>query len=64
MANWEILLTALGLLLIVEGILPFLSPGRLRKMLLEVSSLDDRTLRLAGLAAMLAGLLVLYLARS
>lgn len=63
MVNWNVLLTALGLMLVIEGILPFLSPARLREMLDQVMGMDDRTLRIAGLVAMLAGLGLLYLAR-
>jgi len=60
---WEHLLTALGLLLVLEGILPFLSPYRLRQALLELARLPDRVLRGFGLGSMLAGLLILYLLR-
>jgi len=61
---WENLLAALGLLLVLEGILPFLSPYRLRQALLELARLPDRTLRAFGLGSMLLGLLVLYFLRS
>lgn len=63
MINWEILLTALGLVFVFEGILPFLSPGWLREVLSQVIQLDDRTLRVAGLMAMFAGLGLIYLGR-
>ncbi len=62
MGSWEILLTALGLMLLLEGILPFLSPARLREVLAQVVRMDDRSLRIAGLAAMLTGLGLIYLA--
>lgn len=57
------LLAALGLMLVLEGILPFLSPGLLRQTLLQLTRLEDRALRLGGLASMATGLLVLYLFR-
>ncbi len=63
MMSWELLLTALGLMLVLEGISPFLGPGRFREMLLQVSRLDDRTLRIAGFCAMLGGLLLVYLGK-
>ncbi|NMQ19241.1 DUF2065 domain-containing protein [Candidatus Competibacter phosphatis] len=60
---WNELLAAFGLMLVLEGILPFLSPGRLRQTLLQMAKLEDRALRLIGLASMLLGLLVLYVFR-
>ena len=60
---WNELLAAFGLMLVLEGILPFLSPGRLRQTLLQMAKLEDRVLRLVGLASMLLGLLVLYVFR-
>ena len=57
---WDELLAAFGLMLVVEGILPFLSPSALRQSLLRMAQLEDRTLRFVGLGSMLLGLLVLY----
>jgi len=54
---------ALGLMLVIEGILPFLSPTSLRRTLASVSELDDRSLRILGLASMAVGVLLLYLVR-
>jgi uncharacterized protein YjeT (DUF2065 family) len=55
------LFIALALLLVIEGVLPFLAPGLLRRTLLEVARQDDRTLRMTGLVSMLAGVGFLYL---
>ncbi|MEX0729242.1 MAG: DUF2065 domain-containing protein [Aquisalimonadaceae bacterium] len=63
MGNWEILLTAIGLMLIFEGIMPFLSPARLREMLSQIMRMNDRTMRTIGLGAMLVGLGLIYLVR-
>ena len=60
---WDDLLRALGLMLVIEGIMPFLNPRGLREALLTLAQLDNRTLRVAGLMAMAAGLVVLYLIR-
>ena len=60
---WDELLAAFGLMLVLEGILPFLNPGALRQTLLHIDHLQDRVLRLAGLASMALGLLVLYFFR-
>lgn len=54
------LLVAFCLLLVLEGILPFLAPSRWRKMLLTVSQFSDRGIRVAGLTSMLIGVLLLY----
>jgi uncharacterized protein YjeT (DUF2065 family) len=62
-AMWDELLAAFGLMLVLEGILPFLSPGVLRQTLLRMAQLEDRVLRLVGLASMALGLLVLYFFR-
>ncbi len=57
------LLTAIALILIIEGIWPFLSPRSLRKALFSIVQNNDKTMRLTGLFTMLAGLLLLYLVR-
>lgn len=61
---WPDLAAALGLLLVIEGLLPFLDPAGMRRVLAAVSGKTDRALRIAGAASMLAGLLVLWLFRS
>ncbi len=57
---WQTFLLAFSLLLVLEGMLPFLNPAAYRRMLLMASRLDDRTLRLFGFGAMLVGLLLMY----
>jgi uncharacterized protein YjeT (DUF2065 family) len=57
------LLAAIALVLIVEGIIPFLSPGALRQAMEHAAQLPDRTLRRFGLASMVAGVLLLYFVR-
>jgi uncharacterized protein YjeT (DUF2065 family) len=61
--NWSDLLAALALVLVLEGMIPFLNPGLLRRMLETASQLDDRALRVTGLVSMLAGIAMLYLVR-
>jgi uncharacterized protein YjeT (DUF2065 family) len=61
--NWGDLLTALALVLVIEGIVPFVSPQSLRRMLATVSQLDDRSLRITGLVSMILGVVMLYLVR-
>jgi hypothetical protein len=60
---WIDLLTALALVLVLEGIMPFINPAGLRKMIVVVAQMNDVTLRFIGLSSMLAGLLLLYLVR-
>jgi len=61
--NWNDLLAALALVLVIEGIVPFLNPQSLRKMLVTVAQLDDRTLRITGLISMICGVVMLYIVR-
>ena len=60
---WGDLLTALALLLVIEGIMPFVSPQSLRRMLAAAAQLDDRSLRIVGLVSMICGVVMLYLVR-
>jgi hypothetical protein len=57
------LLTAVALLLIIEGIPPFLSPRTLRKTLFAIVQQNDKSLRWTGLVSMLVGVGLLYLIR-
>ncbi len=61
---WTDILTALALVLVIEGMLPFISPEKYRDWVLQVIKLPDAQLRNAGLIAMIAGLLLLFLVRS
>ena len=60
---WQDLLAAFALLLVIEGIVPFLNPAWMRRTMLVVSQVNDRTLRFAGLTAMVLGCLLLYFVR-
>lgn len=60
---WDSLAGALALLLIIEGMLPFLSPTGLRRSLAQIAQMDDRTLRTIGFVSMLMGLALLYFVR-
>ena len=57
---WGQLLGALALMLVLEGLLPFLSPRRWRRMFEEVTRLSDGQLRFLGLSSMLGGVLLLW----
>jgi len=57
------LLTALALMLVIEGILPFLVPGLWRETFRRLIELSDGQIRFIGLTSMLAGLLLLFIVR-
>ena len=61
MIRWHDLGAALALLLVLEGILPFLSPERLRRILRLVDNMGDQQLRFVGITSMLLGLVLLYI---
>lgn len=64
MFSWSDLLAALALYLVLEGIMPFMSPASLRRAALaSFASLSDSQLRMLGLLSMLAGVFLLYLVR-
>ncbi|MEM8497016.1 MAG: DUF2065 family protein [Pseudomonadota bacterium] len=48
------------LVLVIEGIIPFVSPKTYRNAALTAVSLHDRQLRMLGLASMLSGTALLY----
>lgn len=54
-------LVALSLVLVIEGILPFLSPRRWRALAATIATVDDRTVRVVGLGSMISGIVLLYL---
>lgn len=58
---WQEFGIALCLMLVLEGVLPFLSPGRWRRAIVQVLRLSDSQLRLMGLTGMLLGTALLYL---
>ena len=54
-------LTALGLVLVIEGLLYALVPAKLKAMMQSVQKLSDDQLRIAGVAAMASGVVVVWL---
>ena len=61
---WQDIFTAFALYLIIEGMIPFVSPANFRKTVARMAELGDNNLRIAGLVAMAAGLLLLYFVRN
>ena len=58
----DVLLAALALMLVIEGILPFTSPRIWRETFRTLIEMSDGQIRFAGLASMLIGLAILFLA--
>ncbi|CAN5880124.1 DUF2065 domain-containing protein [soil metagenome] len=56
---WQEFAVAFGLMLVLEGIAPFLNPDAVRRFMSQAARLDDATLRFAGLTCMLLGVLLL-----
>jgi uncharacterized protein len=59
----NLLLTAVALMLIIEGMMPFLLPAWWRETFRRLIEMTDGQIRSLGLASMLAGLVLLYIAR-
>ena len=60
---WTELLTAIALVLILEGIMPFLSPGGVRRALLMFAEMSEGSLRVMGLTLMVLGVVLLTVVR-
>jgi uncharacterized protein YjeT (DUF2065 family) len=58
------LLMALALMLILEGVLPFLAPNLWRDTFRRIIQMSDGQIRFVGLSSMLIGLLLLLWART
>jgi uncharacterized protein YjeT (DUF2065 family) len=57
------LLTAFGLMLVLEGLLPLLAPKAWRQTFQRMLELKDGQLRFVGLVSMVGGLLLMFLSR-
>lgn len=52
-------ISALGLVFVIEGIMPFAFPKQWREMLKKVTKQKDNALRYSGLFSMLIGVIIL-----
>ena len=57
----DVFFTALALVLIIEGLLPFFSPRGWRRVFEKMIKMSDGQIRFYGLASMLVGLVVLLI---
>jgi uncharacterized protein YjeT (DUF2065 family) len=61
--EWSDLWAAFALYLVLEGLMPFANPNGMKRALAQLSQLDERMLRIAGLVSMIAGAVLLYFVR-
>jgi uncharacterized protein len=61
---WGDLFAGLSILMVLEGLLPFLNPGGARRVFAQLANLSERDLRIGGLVSMGVGALLLFLVRS
>ena len=64
MASGTVFLMALALMLILEGVLPFLAPNLWRETFRKITQMTDGQIRFVGLSSMIVGLLLLLWARA
>jgi uncharacterized protein YjeT (DUF2065 family) len=57
----ESLLTAIGLLFVLEGLLPMIAPARWREVFLQVARMRDGQIRFVGMGSALIGIALLLL---
>jgi len=62
-SGWPDLVTALGLVLVIEGVLLALFPDRMKRMVAEILNRPTQVLRAGGLAAAAAGVVIVWLVR-
>jgi uncharacterized protein YjeT (DUF2065 family) len=62
--DWSDLAAAVALYLVLEGMLPFLNPQAMKRVMMSIATLPDRHLRWWGFASMAAGSILLYLIRA
>lgn len=54
----DALLGALALMLVIEGLLPFINPGAWRQVFARMLAMSDGQIRFIGLSSIIAGLLL------
>jgi uncharacterized protein len=62
--QWHDLGAGFAIYLVLEGMLPFLSPPTLKRTLAALGTVPDQQLRRFGLISMMGGCLLLFLIRS
>ena len=62
--QWSDLLAAVAILLVLEGLLPFMNPNGTRRVFARLAAINNTELRAAGCISLVLGLVLLYLVRS
>ena len=57
------MLSAIALVFILEGIMPFVNPNWIKRVFLTASQMDNTSLRFIGVSSMLVGMVLLYIVR-
>ena len=60
---WNDILVAVALVLVFEGIIPFIAPDKFRQALAQLIQMPDQAIRIIGLVSMTLGILFLYILR-
>ncbi len=61
--NWADLWAALALFMVLEGLIPFVSPRGYKNMVQQMAGLPENMLRNLGLGLIVVGLALLFLVR-
>jgi hypothetical protein len=61
--NWQDFAVAFSLMLVLEGIIPFLYPERWKNLVQTLARVDSKTMRIMGLISMVIGTALLYWVR-
>jgi len=62
--DWSDFFAALAIVCVIEGIMPFINPVGMKRLLSKLASMEERELRLGGLFSMAVGLAILFVVRS
>lgn len=61
--NWNDLFSALALVLVIEGLLPFINPSAYKSTMMQMATFPEKSIRMIGLGSMIAGVVFLFLIR-
>ena len=62
--DWKPFLAALGLAILLEGLVWALAPDAMRRAVILIAQMPKSSIRVLGLAALALGLFLVWLARS
>ena len=61
--NWNDLFAALALVLVIEGLMPFINPRGYKSTMMQMAAFPEKSIRMIGFGSMLAGVIFLFLVR-